>query len=471
MYRLICALLVMSSVLKAQQTQPNVLFILADDLGINALNCYGNQLVESPNIDQLFESGMHFTNGYANDPTCAPSRAAIMTGQLAPRTSIYRVIDRYKTAKNAREMRRYMKYLPPVSAHLYSGNSGLCPDKLNMARVFNTNGYATAAFGKWHLGTGTSAMHNIGFDEAIETKNHFNFKSIPSQNDYDSLVYNADYCTKKGIDFMTRSVQNNQAFFLYMPYYLVHAPFDPKPQYVRHFQNKLRGTEYEQERVIDVLAMIRSLDDSVGELMQALTELGVDDNTIIIFTSDNGHYRVKDNNIFALPYKGNKGDVWEGGIRVPYIFKWPEHINGSTSSDSPIVHVDLLPTLADMLDLKMDKSHVMDGISLKKVLLDKGTVSRDIPLVWFYTNYSGFNSKTKQFQSKWVNVIQHQHYKLIEDVETAAFELYDLQRDPVEQSNIISEKPELAQKLMDKLEMAKKRCGLPMPLKNPEFVR
>ena len=111
----------------AQQKQPNVLFILADDLGINALHCYGNDIVETPNIDKLYAAGMHFTNGYSNDPTCAPSRASIMTGQYAPRTNIYRVVNRYKTAKNAEEMRKYMKYIPPPTNHLYSKDNGLGP--------------------------------------------------------------------------------------------------------------------------------------------------------------------------------------------------------------------------------------------------------------------------------------------------------------------------------------------------------
>ena len=219
----------------AQQKQPNVLFILADDLGINALHCYGNDIVETPNIDKLYAAGMHFTNGYSNDPTCAPSRASIMTGQYAPRTNIYRVVNRYKTAKNAEEMRKYMKYIPPPTNHLYSKDNGLDPANFNIAQAFRSNGYSTAAFGKWHLGKGTSSMHEIGFDEAIETQKHYKFTSHPQQSDYDDQTYNADYCTAKGIDFIKRSVQEDKPFFLYMPYYLVHAPFHPKKKYVDYF--------------------------------------------------------------------------------------------------------------------------------------------------------------------------------------------------------------------------------------------
>ena len=467
---LLLLFILITPVLQAQITQPNVLFILADDLGINALNCYGNPIVESPNIDRLYKQGMHFTNGYSNDPTCAPSRAAILTGQYAPRTNIYRVVDRYLISKNAEEMRQHMRYLPPASNHLYSKDNGLSPEKLNMAKVFKQNGYRTGAFGKWHLGVGHSGMNShMGFDEAIETKSHYNFKTVPAQNDYDSLVYNADYCTQKGIDFMKKSVANEQPFFLYMPYYLVHAPFHPKEKYVKHFKQKLGGGDYDHSQVIDVLAMIKSLDDSVGELMNALVELGVDENTIVVFTSDNGHYKVKGNNLFALPYRGNKGSVWEGGIRVPYIFKWNKYIQQGSKSEMPIIHLDLLPTFVELSKLEIDDQHILDGISLKNELLGKPTTKRERPLVWFYTNYSGFNSKTKKFQSKWVNVIQDGNFKLLEDVETEVYELYNLSDDPNELINVFSSESVIAKQLIEKLQSAKEQTGMPLPKANKEY--
>lgn len=453
------------------QQQPNVLFILADDLGINALQCYGNKIVETPNIDKLCAEGMHFTNGYANDPTCAPSRAAIMTGQYAPRTNIYRVVDRYKTANNAEEMRQHMKYLPPATNHLYSNNSGLNPSNFNIAQAFRSNGYATAAFGKWHLGKGTSSMNEIGFDEAIETQKHYNFKSHPKQNDYDDKTYNADYCTEKGIDFLKRSAKQQKPFFLYMPYYLVHAPFHPKKKYVTHFSKKLKGTAYDHKNVIEVVSMIKSLDDSVGELLQTLKEMNLEENTIVVFTSDNGHYKVKGNNLFALPYKGNKGDAWEGGIRVPYIFKWKGKIPTNSKSSLPIIHVDLYPTFLELAGLQPSKNHILDGKSIKNTLLNTKEKTDEKPMIWFYTNYSGFNSKTKKFISKWANVIQENGYKLMEDVESGTFELYDLKNDPSETKNIYSIDSKRAIALQQKLEDWKKETKLPIPTPNPEYIK
>lgn len=454
----------------AQQQQPNVLFILADDLGINALQCYGNDIVETPNIDKLASQGMRFMNGYSNDPTCAPSRASIMTGQYAPRTNIYRVIDRYKTAKNAAEMRQHMKYIPPATNHLYSKDNGLDPSNFNIAQAFRSNGYKTAAFGKWHLGKGTSSMHEIGFDEAIETQKHYGFTTHPVQSDYDNKTYNADYCTEKGIDFLKRSAKAKQPFFLYMPYYLVHAPFQPKEKYVNHFSKQFKGTAYDHKNVIEVVSMIKSLDDSVGELLQALKELDLEDNTIVVFTSDNGHYKVKGNNLFALPYRGNKGDAWEGGIRVPYIFKWKGKIAANSSSTLPTIHVVLYPTFLELTGLEAPKNHILDGKSIKNTLLGTQEKTDKKPLIWFYTNYSGFNSKTKKFISKWTNVIQEDGYKLLEDVDSGTFELYDLKNDPSETKNIYKANSKRAIALQQKLEHWKKETKLPAPIPNPEYI-
>lgn len=453
----------------SQKSKPNVIFILADDLGINALNCYGNEIVESPNIDKLFSEGIHFTNAYSNDPTCAPSRAAIITGQYAPRTNIYRVVDRFQTDKKAEEMRANMKYLPPASNHLYSNNHGLDPNNFNLAQVFKSNGYATASYGKWHLGKGSSAMHNIGFNDAIETKNHFNFTTYPEQTDYNSSVYNADYCTNKGIQFMKKSVSNKEPFFLFMPYFLVHAPFHPKKEYVAHFKNKYKNTEYDHEKVIAVLSMIKSLDDSVGELLSAIKELDIEDNTIIVFTSDNGHYKIAENNMFSLPYKGNKGDIWEGGIRIPFIVKWKNKIRPKTISTVPTIHVDLYPTLAALANLKLNEHHVLDGISLKDELLHNTSIIEQKSLVWCYTNYSGFNSKTKKFKSTWKNVLQHKKYKLIEDVETNTYELFNLEKDPLEKHNIFLQDITIREELMKQLARWKKETNLPEPTINPEY--
>ncbi len=470
MKKIISIVILLLSQVTIAQKQPNVVFILADDLGINALNCYGNKAVESPNIDKLYNEGMSFSNAYSSDPTCAPSRASIMSGQYAPRTNIYRVVDRWRmNNKGAAIARKHMKYIPPASNHLYSGNSGLSPDNFNLAKAFKSNGYKTAAYGKWHLGTGTSAMHNMGFDKAIETKLHYNFKSTPQQNDYDSKIYNSDYCTEKGIQFMEESIKEEKPFFLYMPYFLVHHPADPKKKHLDHFKELYKGTEYDHLDVLTVLAMIKSLDDSVGDLMAALKRLGIEENTIVVFASDNGHYKVKGNNIFALPYRGNKGDIQDGGIRVPFMVKWKNKIKQNTKSETPTIHVDIYPTLAEMANLDITEKHILDGKSLSSTLLNTSQEKSTKPLIWFYTNTAKWLPKENRLFNSWFNAIQEYPYKFLESVEYGTFELYNLEKDPQELNNLYKQKPKVAKRMLEKLEVWKKNTNLPKPELNPEY--
>jgi len=298
------------------QNQPNVVFILADDLGINALNCYGNDIVESPQIDKLFTEGMHFTNGYSNDPTCAPSRASIMTGQYAPRHQLYRVADRYK--KDEKTLLA-MKYLPPANHKIPNYGVGVDPAKIFMPEALKANGYTTAGFGKWHIAKGKSPSSIAAkFDEGFEATGHYKFKSEPHQEVADS-VYSSDYITKKGQDFIQRMAKENKPFFLYMPYYLVHKPLEPKQKYVDYLSLKLASKNLNIQE-IKVLAMIMSLDENVGQLMKTLEDNKLLENTIIIFVSDNGHYKTKGSNMFSLPYKGNKGQTLEGGTLFMLIY-------------------------------------------------------------------------------------------------------------------------------------------------------
>ena len=225
---------------KVEVKKPNVLFILADDLGINALNCYGNSLVESPNIDKLFAEGMHFTNGYSNDPTCAPSRASILSGQYVPRHKVYRVADRYKSDKKTLEA---MQFLPPEINKVRGSGAGLDLEKITIAEALKTNNYATAAYGKWHLGKNELQIKNQGFDEGFEITDHYNFKTSPHQDNIDNSQYSADFITKKTIDFIEKSKASNQPFFAYVPYYLVHKPLEPKPEYLAHFKQKLKNNK------------------------------------------------------------------------------------------------------------------------------------------------------------------------------------------------------------------------------------
>jgi arylsulfatase A-like enzyme len=450
---------------KTSQKQPNVLFILADDLGVNALNCYGNSLVESPNIDQLYREGMHFTNGYSNDPTCAPSRASILSGQYAPRHKVYRVVDRYKDDKKTLEA---MKFLPPKINEVKGSGKGLGLDKITIAETLKENKYATAAYGKWHLGKNELQIQNQGFDEGYEITGHYNFKTSPQQNELNNTLYSADVITEKTIDFIKKASSENKPFFAYVPYYLVHKPLEPKPEYLAHFKQKLKGNTNIGKDEIKVLAMIKSLDDSVGQLLKSLQDLGLEDDTIIVFTSDNGHYKTE-SNIFNQPYAGVKGETLEGGIRVPYIFKWNNKIEAGSVSKEPIIHVDIYPTLLGLTSTKKPDNYVLDGEDLTPILLNTASQTKRDALIWEYTNYANYNIKSEEFASKWVNVIQMDGYKMTEDVETDTYILYNLNNDPYE-TNEVSAKylKEMAQ-LKLRLEQWKKETGYKYPKPNPDY--
>ncbi|RMB64152.1 hypothetical protein EAX61_01885 [Dokdonia sinensis] len=463
----------------AQQTQstiatkqPNILFILADDLGINALHCYGNPLVESPNIDTLFSEGMHFTNGYSNDPTCAPSRASIISGRYAPRHKVYRVADRYKTDKKTLEA---MKFLPPEINKVKGSGAGLNLEKITIAEALKANGYATSAYGKWHLGKNELQIQNQGFDEGYEVTGHYNFKTSPTQLEVDNSLYSADHITVKTIDFIKKSKETNTPFFAYVPYYLVHKPLEPKPEYLKHFKEKLKGNPDVGKDEIKVLAMIKSLDESVGQLLQALKDLGLEEDTIVVFTSDNGHYKTE-SNIFNQPYRGVKGETLEGGIRVPYIFKWKGKIKPNSVSTEPIIHVDLYPTFLGLTDTKRPENYMLDGEDLSPILFanlpdgQAGAIKtkRDA-LIWQYTNYARYNEKRGDFASEWVNVIQVDGYKMTEVVESGEYFLYNLNEDPYETTEISAQELAVLRRLKARLERWKIETVSEEPRRNPDF--
>ncbi len=469
------AVVVMGFVIKPNPTKnqpekkqkPNVLFILADDLGINATNCYGNKLVESPNIDKLYDEGMHFTNGYSNDPTCAPSRASIMSGQYVPRHKVYRVADRYKHQKGTLEN---MKFLPPAVNKVKGVGTGMSLDRVTIAEALKANGYTTAAYGKWHLGHGKLGIPYQGFDHGFEMTGHYTLKTNPKQ-DYptDKSLYSSDLVTDSIIKFMTNSVKKGEPFFAYVPYYLVHKPLEPKPELLKYFKEKYKNNTDLGPQEIKVLAMIKSLDNNVGLLMNALKKLGVDDNTIVVFVSDNGHYKTE-HNIFDQPYRGVKGQTLEGGIRVPYIFRWNNHIKAKSESKEPIIHVDIYPTLLGLTKSKPAKDYILDGEDLSPILFEKTIKTKRDALVWEYTNYARYNKKRHSFASEWVNVIQMDGFKMTEVVETGEFYMYNLNKDPYETKEVAAEYPDVIAKLKARLEQWKEETGYQPPVPNPDYA-
>ncbi len=442
----------------AMAEKPNVVFILADDLGIGGLHCYGNEWLETPNLDRLCSEGMKFSNGYASHPTCQPSRIAILSGQYAPRTGGYRVKDHHKGQEHL------IRYKVPEL-------TGLALDKTTIAECFRDAGYATAMFGKWHAGNYRKELHPRyhGFETAFECNSHYDAARSDPKVELPEGMDFAEFFTGKAIDFMMHAKGEGKPFFLYMPYYLVHAPFETRQDYIDYFNRKLKGMEFvdrNADRIPVVAAMTRHLDDCVGRLIAALKESGLEKDTLVVFTSDNGSY-CQD---LVGDYRGTKGDVYEGGLRVPYIFRWPGMIEPGSVSTERITHIDLYPTFLDFAGIAPPENHPLDGLSLAPLLSGETGRLPARPIVCYYPKYAQFDKKTEQWKKPWRNVMFGGDYKLREVVEYGTFELYNLKADPLEQKDLSKSHPEKTQELIQKLRKWEKKVGAPPLELNPDYV-
>ncbi|MEO5803268.1 MAG: sulfatase [Verrucomicrobiota bacterium] len=440
------------------EKKPNIIFIFADDLGYTDVACYGSKYYETPNIDRLAKQGIRFTDGHAAAPNCQPSRAALLSGQYMPRTGIYTVggIDRFNWQGQS---------LKPVE-----NVTQLPLEKITLADSLKKAGYATAMFGKWHLGN--DAAHHPskrGFDEAIESSGlHFDFKTDP-KTDYPKGEYLADFLTDKATDFIRR--HKDGPFFLYLPHFGVHAPLQAKTEMIAKFKSK---PPVGGHRNPTYAAMISSVDESVGKILALLDELKLAENTLVIFSSDNGGVggyaregvkgTEKDTTDNA-PLRGGKGMLYEGGHRVPFIFRWPGKIARGTTSEEIITGVDLYPTLMEVAGAKRPENYPLDGVSYLKVLTSGGKekLNRDATY-WHFPGYLGAGENS--WRTKPVGVIRSGDWKLMEFFEDNHLELYNLKDDLSEKNNLAAKNPEKAKELQTKLAAWRKELNAPMPTPN-----
>lgn len=435
--------------------RPNIIFILADDLGWTDLGCQGSGFYRTPHIDRLASEGLRATSGYTCGPNCQPTRAALMTGLYGPRTGVYTVggIDRFDWSSRP---------LRPVD------NVVKLPRRFpTAAEVLRESGYATAMFGKWHLGE-TPEHHPSarGFDEAIASMGrHFKFKTNP-EADVPAGAYLADFLTDRAEDFIRRHRQ--QPFFLYLPHFGVHSPHEAKPDLIAEFRGRPAAGGHHDPVYA---AMIASVDESVGRIMKLLDELQLAQDTLIVFSSDNGgvggYVReglkasgdVTDN----APLRSGKGSLYEGGVRVPWIARWPGHIPSGTT-DVPIISVDLLPTFAELAGIPREKLPAVDGVSLAGLLRSGGREAPVRDLYWHFPGYLGAG------QGAWrttpVSAIRSGRWKLLEFLEDRRVELYDLEADLSQTTNLADTAPEKASELQQKLNQWRTAVSAPMPRAN-----
>jgi arylsulfatase A-like enzyme len=439
----------------AEDRPPNVVFILADDLGWTDLGCQGSKFYQTPHIDRMAAEGLRFTQGYTCGPNCQPSRAALMSGQYGPRTGVYTVggIDRFDWSSRP---------LRPVD------NVQKLPRRLKtVANVMKSAGYSTAMFGKWHLGDDAEHHPSVrGFDEAIVSMGkHFDFATKPKVKSPEG-IYLADFLTNRAVKFIEE--HRDGPFFLYLPHFGVHSPFEAKPELVERFKGVPAAGGH---RDPTYAAMIASVDESVGRILAKLDELQLSKNTLVIFSSDNGGVGgyeregikqggdVTDN----APLRSGKGCLYEGGVRVPWIVRWPGTIPSGTTG-TPIIGVDLLPTLVELSGGQPPERQPLDGVSLMACFRSGGKSAPERDLFWHFPGYLGAGKKS--WRTTPVGAIRSGDWKLLEFFEEGRLELYNLREDLSQQSNLAEQQPEKTKELYAKLIAWRKSVEAPLPVKN-----
>jgi arylsulfatase A-like enzyme len=398
-----CALLAcgfLAAARAAEAARPNIIFILADDLGINDLACYGRREHHTPHLDQLARDGTRFTAAYCAQPICSPSRAAILTGLAPARLHLTTFLPGRPDAPS-------QKLLHPKI------NQQLPVERVTIAELLKKEGYATACVGKWHLGGKGFLPTDQGFD-FVHTGRE---KTTPGENEGGKGEYDL---TRAAMSF----IETNRArpFFLYLPHNTPHIAYSAKTNLVAK-----NAAAYEPVYA----ALIETLDDTVGLLLARLDALGLRSNTLVIFTSDNGglhmpeggHQKITDNS----PFRAGKGYLYEGGLRVPLIVRWPGHVPAARVTDAPVINTDWLPTLLEFADATTPKS--LDGESFAPLLT--GGAERARKLFWHFPHYTNQGGRPG-------GAMRDGDWKFIEHYDTGAAqsELYNLARDPGETTNL-----------------------------------
>ena len=428
--------------------RPNIVFILIDDLGWTDLGCYGSTFYQTPNIDRLAAQGMRFTDAYAACNCCSPTRASILTGKYPARLRVTDWIPGHPHP--------WAKLKPP------DWRQYLALEEVTLAEALKSAGYATASVGKWHLGGPDHTPERQGFDLNFggdargAVSSYFWRYPIPSIISGQEGEYLTDRLTDEALKF----IETNRArpFFLYLPHYAVHTPLQAKKEMIEKCQ--VRAQPDQKQKNPTYAAMIESVDQSVGRILDRLETLGIAGNTIVFFTSDNGGLRTVTSN---SPLRHGKGGPWEGGHRVPWIVRWPGVTAAGSVCREPVVSVDFYPTILEMTGARGDAKHnaAVDGLSTAPLLKQTGKPKHDA-IYWHYPHYNVLDGVP-------YGAIRQGDYKLIEFDEDGRLELYNLKEDIGEANDLAARQPELAATLRRKLKAWRESVGAQMPLPNPDY--
>ncbi len=449
------------------QKKPNLIFILADDLGWRDLGCYGSSFYETPNLDKLAASGTRFTNAYAACPVCSPTRASILTGKYPARLHL----TDWLPGQPVRASQKLKS--PAIVQHLPL-------EEVTFAKALREAGFRTAFIGKWHLGGAGFLPERQGFDlniggcEAGHPPSYFSPYRLPNLPDGPKGEYLNDRLTDEALKFIESS--KDKPFLLYLSHYAVHTPLQAKAGAIDKSMARLAkiqppgGPDFGKEGVVRVrliqnhpvyAAMVESLDESVGRVLTKLKELGIESNTVVIFTSDNGGLSTAEGSPTSnAPLRAGKGWLYEGGIREPLIVLWPGVTQPGGVCDAPVTSTDYYPTLLEMAGLPASAQQHMDGVSLVPLLKQGALPGRS--LFWHYPHYSNQGSAPGA-------AVRAGDYKLIEWFEDMRIELFNLKDDPGETTDLATQLPDKAATLRDELHDWRKTVEAAMPEDNPGY--
>jgi arylsulfatase A len=451
----------------AQEKKPNIVFILADDLGWADLPLYGNKFNEAPNLARLADQGMLFTNSYAANPVCSPTRASIQTGQYPARVGINDFLPGH--------WRPYEKLKVPANKTQY-----LPLNYTTIGEGLQQAGYHTGYFGKWHLGFQEKHYpENQGYDESVIYRGggFFNFdeKMHPPQEFPEGTVL-SDALTELSVNFIEKNKEH--PFFLFLAHYDVHVQLDADSTLIKKYLKKPNAKNYPSNAIY--AAMIEHLDNSVGRIMDKLEKEGLAENTLVVFFSDNGglikrfdeiplidnrslHYYENDTLQYIAssnaPLRAEKGTVFEGGIREPMIVRWPGKTKAGTKSDALISSIDFFPTFLKVAGAALPKEQKIDGINLTSIFRGNEQ-KKERTLFWHYPVYHHATP---------ASVVRRGDWKLIHFMVDDHIELYNLKEDIGETKDLSNERPKLKGKLFTALQHWREEVQAAMPAPNPDF--
>ena len=442
---------------RARGQKPNFVFVLIDDLGWADVGCFGSRFYETPNIDLLAAQGMKFTSGYAACPVCSPTRASIMTGKYPARLHLTDFLKGRRTRKGS-----------PVLPAPYRDELPL--EEVTIAEALKSAGYTTCHIGKWHLGGEPYFPEHQGFDINIGGCHSGAPRSFfwPKWGDNPPVVgrregeYLPDRLAEEAAHFI--EVNKDKPFFLYLSHYAVHIPMEAKEEMIAKYRAKPKPRGGQDNPIY--AAMVESIDQSVGRVVKTLERLRIDDRTVVLFMSDNGGLSVREGKntpaTTNAPLRCGKGYLYEGGIREPWIVKWPGVVKPGSTCDVPVISVDFFPTLLEIAAVKGVKTNgPIDGESIVPLLKQTGGLKRDA-IYWHYPHFSNQGGRPG-------GAIRQGDFKLIERYEDGTLELYNLERDISETNNLAYSMPDKTAELRKRLHEWRKSVDATMPPPNPDY--